>query len=226
MNTLICGRMKEGKTTLALYLAREWANGVVAWDPRHRITGATYVYSGDELEDAIMDKKWRDGLIVFRPDGLRIEEQFDEMCGVLFTPVERFDHFALVIDEAADLQSAHRISPRLSQAVRQHPRSVLIVQTTHSLQDWHRASKDLTSDVYTFRLRGRSLQALVEFCDGGSEMYETVAALPRHHCIHINLEATETAEEEIELLDDPKMWYSPDSQVEEDGNYDSQAASV
>lgn len=216
MNTLVCGRMKEGKTTLALYLAREWSNGVVAWDPRHRITGAVYVCDADELEDAIQQGEWRKGIIVFRPDGLKIEEQFDEMCEVIFTPVERFDHFALVIDEASQMQSAHRISARLSQAVRQHPRSVLIVQTTHSLQDWHRASKDLTSDVYSFRLRGRSLQAMVEFCDGDRALEEKVKCLPRHHCIRINLEAD--GEEEITLLDDPTAWYSPDSQIEEDGD--------
>jgi hypothetical protein len=206
--------MKEGKTTLALYLAREWANGVVVWDPRHRITGAVYVQDAEELEDAIQQKEWQKGLIIYRPDGLRIEEQFDEMCGVLFTPVERFDHFALVIDEASQMQSAHRISERLSQAVRQHPRSVLIIQTTHSLQDWHRASKDLTSDVYSFRLRGRSLQALMDFCDGDKELEQQVKSLPHHHCVRINLEAGE--EEEIETLDDPTEWFSPDSKIEED----------
>jgi len=216
MNILICGRMKEGKTTLAIYLAREWSNGIVAWDPRHRITGAVYVQDGAELEDAIQEKEWTKGMIVFRPDGLQIEEQFDEMCGVLFTPVERFDHFALVIDEAADLQSAHRISPRLSQCVRQHPRTVLIIQTTHSLQDWHRASKDLTNAVYSFRLRGRSLDYLVEFCDGDEQLAGQIKNLPRHHCIRINLEATEKAGEEIVVIDNPEQWYSPDSQIEED----------
>lgn len=214
MNILICGRMKQGKTTLALYLAKEWCKGRIAWDPRHRITGSVYVHNAEELEDAIHEKKWRDGLIVFRPDGLRLEEQFDELCSVLFTPVERFDHFALIIDEAADLQSAHRISPRLSQCIRQHPRTVLIIQTTHSLQDWHRASRDLTNAVYSFCLRGNSLRALVDFCDGGDELYNLIKTLPRHHCVRILLE--ESTEEEIIVLDDPKEWYSPDSQVEQD----------
>lgn len=216
MNTLICGRMKEGKTTLAIWLAKEWANGVIAWDPRHRITGAVYVCNADELEDAILSKKWQQGTIVFRPDGLHLQEQFDEMCGVLFTPVERFDHYSLVIDEAADLQSAHRISERLSQAIRQHPRSVLIIQTTHSLQDWHRASKDLTSDVYSFRLKGRSLKALMEFCDGDEEMSNQIESLPRHHCVRINLEATDAGEEEVTLLDDPTVWFVEDTKVEQD----------
>jgi hypothetical protein len=217
MNTLICGRMKEGKTTLALHLAHEWSKGVIAWDPRHRITGACYVNNADDLEDAIRDREWEKGTIVFRPNGMELEEQFDEMCDVLFTPVERFDHFVLVIDEASDLQSSNRISKRLSQAVRQHPRSVLIIQTTHSLQDWHRASKDLTSDVYTFRLRGRSLEALIDFCDGDSELEETIRNLPRHHCVRINLEATDGEEEEIILLDKPEDWYCPDAEVKEDG---------
>ena len=211
MNVLVCGRMKEGKTTLAIHLAQEWAPGVIVWDPRHMIEGGTYVSSGEELEDAIQDKEWTKGPIIFRPDGLNVLEQFDEMCEVLFTPPERFAHFALVIDEASEMQSPHKIAAHLSRCVRQHPRSVLIIQTTHSLQDWHRASKDLTSLIYCFRLIGRSLQAVVDFCDGSEELEETIKTLPRHHVVRINLEATDDNEEFV-VIDDPASWYQPSTE--------------
>jgi len=216
MNVLVCGRMKEGKTTFALHLARQWSNGVVIWDPRHMISfpGATYVQNGDELEDAIADRCWSQGPIIFRPNALQLLEDFEDMCSVLFTPPERFDHFALIIDEAAEMQSPHTIQPHLSRAVRQHPRTVLVIQTTHSLQDWHRASKDLMSDLYCFRLIGRSLEAVIDFCDGSDELRETIKKLPKHHMVHVCFEANDD-NKEFEVLDDPTIWYSPSTERKE-----------
>jgi hypothetical protein len=215
MNVLICGRMKQGKTTFAIHLAHEWSDGIVIWDPRHMIKGGSYVGDGEELEDAIQEQEWKKGPIVFRPDGLRLAEQFDEMCDCLFTPPERFDHFALIIDEAADLQSAHRIVPHLSRCVRQHPRSVLVIQTTHSLQDWHRASKDLMNELYCFRLIGRSLIAVMEFCDGSDELEETIKNLPLHHLVRISFEDSEENEEFV-VIDDPASWYQSEVRQEEE----------
>lgn len=207
MNILVCGRMKEGKTTFAIYLAKGWSDGVLIWDPRHMIQGTTYVQDSDELEDAIQEKEWRKGPIVFRPDGLRIEEQFEEMCSNIFNPPERFENFSLIIDEASDLQSANRIAPHLSRVIRQHPRSVLVIQTTHSLQDWARPSRDLMSHLYCFRLVGRSLKAVIDFCDGSDELEKTIRELPRHHLVHISFESG-SDEGEFEILDDPTTWYS------------------
>jgi hypothetical protein len=202
MNVLVCGRIKEGKTTLAKALAYEWSDGVVIWDPRHMIEGGSYVRNADELEDVITDQAWKKGPIVFRPDGLRLEEQFDEMCEVLFTPPERFDNFSLVVDEAGDMQSAHRIQPHLSRCLRQHPRSVMVIQTTHSLQDYARPSKDLMNCMYCFRVIGRSLKSVIEFCDGSDELREAIETLPRHHCVRINFEASNDEKEFVVIKPD------------------------
>lgn len=228
MIVLVCGRIKEGKTSRALYLAHQWSQGVVVWEPRHRMTPADlpacyfnktilYVQSGDELEDAISDGRFLEGPIVFWPDGLTLEQDFIEMCDVLFDPPERFNNFALIVDEAADLQSAHRITPHLQRAIKQHPRDVLIVQTTHSLQDWHRSSRDLTSEVHTFRLRGRSLESLIDFCDGDQELYYKIKSLPRHHAVRINFEA---ADGEMEIEDISPDWFT--RQEERDGEREGQ----
>jgi len=218
MNVLCAGRMKEGKTTLAIYLAQQWSPGVIIWDPRHMIgdnfiekeNKATFVYTGDELEDAIDDKKWLEGPIIFRPDALRLEQDFQELAHVLFDPPEKYAEsgFAIVIDEAAQLQHPQSILPELDVIVRQHPRSVLVVQCTHSLQDWHRASKDLMSALYCFRQVGRSLHMVVEYCDGDEEMEEVIKTLPRHWCMMYNFEAAAN-EVQWSVLDEPELWYSP-----------------
>lgn len=229
MIVLVCGRIKEGKTTLALHLAREWSQGVIVWDPRHMIEGGSYVSDAEELEDAIQEKHWRNGPIIFRPDGLQLEEDFNSLCNVLFSPPERFapGGFALVVDEAGDLQSAHRIERHLARAVKQHPRSALIIQTTHSLQDWHRNSRDLTSAVYSFRLMGRSLHALVEFCDGSEELEDAIKNLPRHHCVKIDFEA-ENGKPEFEYMG--SSWFRGETRREvhsaEEAGYTSESQTI
>jgi len=212
MNVLCCGRMKQGKTTLAIWLANNWSPGVVIWDPRHMIEveGATYVSDGEELEDAIRSDDWKKGPIIFRPSALHIEEDFAQLCGVLFTPPEKYAQagFAIVLDEAAQLQGSNTINPHLDVVVRQHPRSVLVVQTTHSLQDWHRASKDLMSGLYCFRQQGRSLKAVVEYCDGDEEFEEVVKTLPDHWFVFYNFEAKENEPTWI-VCGEPSTWYIP-----------------
>jgi hypothetical protein len=226
--------MKEGKTSFALRLARDWKAGcVVAFDPRHMIDKEMADHAGfdnlvivedaEQLETAIeqiqsnSDQERRQGttLIVFRPSGFDLGSQFDEMSAVLFEPPERYHNWALVVDEAATLQSAHNIAPHLSRAVRQHPRSVLIIQTTHSLQDWHRASKDLQSHLFCFRLMGRSLKSVVEFCDASEEMEETIKTLPPHHLVHVNFESHAGAPE-FTVIDDPSSWWEGETDLTND----------
>jgi len=206
MNVLVCGRMKQGKTTLAVWLALQFSPGVVIWDPRHMIAGLNYVHNPDELQQAIDEEVWERGPIIFRPDGLHVEEDFDGMCSILFSPPERYAQWALIIDEASQLQKPQSINPQLDRAVRQHPRTVLVIQTTHSLQDWHRSSKDLMSQLYIFRQQGRSLEAVVDYCDGDEEFREVVRTLPDHWLVRYDFEAQQ-GQAQWEVWDDPSMWY-------------------
>jgi hypothetical protein len=234
INILCAGRIKEGKSSFALWLARNWKTGcTICFDPRHMIDEEMAEHAGferivivdnaEQLEteieevqfDSQNEKRCLSTLIVFRPTGFDLASQFDAMSDVLFDPPEKFYNWALVVDEAATLQSAHSISPHLSRAVRQHPRSVLIIQTTHSLQDWHRASKDLMSHLFCFRLMGRSLKSVVEFCDGSEELEETIKTLPPHHLVHVNFEAHAGAPE-FTVIDDPSLWW--EGETVEDGN--------
>jgi hypothetical protein len=66
----------------------------------------------ENLEDAIQEKRYDKQPIVIWPSG-NLEDEFDEVCSVLFNPPERFSGdgkenggFAFVVDEAADLQKA------------------------------------------------------------------------------------------------------------------------
>lgn len=198
MNTLVCGRIKQGKTTLAIFLAHDFSPGVIVWDPRHMINGfIVRPPLGENLEDAIQSKAFDQQPIVIWPSG-DLENEFAEVCGVLFNPPERFSGdgkrdggFAFVVDEAADLQKAQSINDSLRIVVKQHPRSVHVIQCTHSLQEWNRSSKDTMSHLYCFRLQGRSLQYAVEYADVDDEdaLRDSIKSLPEHAYVHIDFES-------------------------------------
>jgi hypothetical protein len=197
-NILCCGRIKQGKTTLAIMLAHQHSPGVIVWDPRHMQHG--YIVRppiAENLEDAIKEKAYDKQPIVIWPSG-NIEDEFAEVCSVLFNPPERFSGngkdsggFAFVVDEAADLQKAQSINDSLRVVVKQHPRSVVVIQTTHSLQEWNRSSKDTMSHLYCFRLQGRSLKYAVEYADveDEEELEEEIRSLPNHSYVHIDFES-------------------------------------
>lgn len=198
-NILVCGRIKQGKTTLAIFLGHEHSPGVIVWDPRHMQRGfVVRPPIAENLEDAIQEKKYLEQPIVIWPSG-NLEEEFDEVCSVLFNPPERFSGdgkenggFAFIVDEAADLQKANSITDSLRIAVKQHPRSVVVIQCTHSLQEWNRSSKDTMSALYCFRLQGRSLKYAVEYADvEDEEEFETsLKTLPEHSYVFVDFEST------------------------------------
>src|SRR5215469_11094896 len=104
-NILVCGRIKQGKTTLAIFLAHQHSPGVIVWDPRHMQKGyIVHPPIEENLEDAIQEKKYKQQPIVIWPGG-DLEEEFDSVCRVLFNPPERFSGsgsesggFAFVVD--------------------------------------------------------------------------------------------------------------------------------
>jgi hypothetical protein len=198
MNILVCGRIKKGKTVLAIALAHEFSSGVVVWDPRHMVRGVIVKANregslAENLEIAIREKKFLEGPLVINPSS-DLEGDFAAICGVLFNPPERFapSGFAFVVDEAADLQRSMSINDSLRVAVKQHPRSVIVVQCTHSLQEWSRASKDTMSHLYCFQLQGRSLTAVVEYSDVEDEekLRSALRSLKDHWYIHIDFEVS------------------------------------
>lgn len=206
MNSIVIGQMKEGKTTLALFLARQHSPGVVVWDPRGMVDGIQ-CHDAEELYAAIREGLWQQGPLTYVPQSGDIDSEFTAFCTVVFPPNFRFRKFACVIDEAAQLQKSNSIHPDLSRIVRQHPRDVAVIQTTHSLQDYHRASKDLMNHLFCFKSKGRSLEAVIEYTDGSDEMREAIRNLPPHHLVYYSFERH--CGPEFEVWSEPSRWYQP-----------------
>jgi hypothetical protein len=63
--------------------------------------------------------------------------------------------------------------------------------------------------LVTFRLKGRSKQAFLEFCDGSEEMSAAIDGLPRHYAIAVDMGAA-TDEAEFRYIE-PDSWYGQKS---------------
>lgn len=215
-NINIVGRREEGKTTLALFLARRYCAKVI-WDPRSMIGSrdtAVIVSNPDDLDLAISEGEWRRGPIVYRPENGDVEEEFASVCEVLFPPKFTRGGFAFVIDEAGELQNAHGIHPALLRVIKQHPtfpprESVLVIQTNHRLSEFHNSCKALMNDLYIFQTTlPRDLDVLDQHT-GIPEIRNIVARLPKHHCVHYIYGRMEEGVPQYEVWDDPSYWYTP-----------------
>jgi hypothetical protein len=214
-NIICCGRREEGKTSLAIAIAKQRHAAVIAFDPRAMIVGVP-VYGVDDLEEVIADGAWREHVICYRFDSGDIDTELEEMCEFLFPPRFTKGAFALVIDEAGSqkIQTFHKIHPALDRAVRQHPTrppeyAVTIIQTSHRLADFHGASKSLMDELYIFNTSSpRDIEALEDHTQM-PDLVEIVRVLPKHHCVRYLYARQEEGVAQYEVWDKPEEWYIP-----------------
>jgi hypothetical protein len=212
VNIICCGRREEGKTSLAVYLAKQRHRAVIAFDPRAMVAGVP-VYGVDDLEEVIKDGTWKEHVISYRFEG-EVDVELEELCEFLFPPRFTKGAFALIVDEAGSrkIQTFNSIHPALDRAVRQHPTqppqyAVTIIQTSHRLADFHGASKSLMDELYIFNTSSpRDLIALEEHTQM-PEVVEIVSTLPKHHCVRYMYARQEDGEPQYEIWDDPSVWY-------------------
>lgn len=215
MNIICCGRREEGKTTLAIALAKQRHKAVVVFDPRAMCVGVP-VYGVDDLEEVIQSGEHDGAVIAYRFDDGEVDCELENLCDFLFPPRFTKGAFALVIDEAGSrkIQTYNTIHPALDRAVRQHPTqppdyAVTVIQTSHRLADFHGASKSLMDELYIFNTSApRDLQALEEHTQC-PELVAQVRTLPKHHCIRYMYARQEGNDPQFEVWDQPDSWFLP-----------------
>lgn len=209
MNAIICGRRREGKTTLGYALAKKLHGfGVACFDPRGIIKGVR-VSDADELEYALSSKIYLNGPICYTSDVVTVESAFEEMCNVLFPPRFSRTNFALLVDEAGQLQSPNTSHPSLYRAVAMHPiKEIAIIQTAHRLADFHGQSKALMDELYVFQTtHPGDLRTLLDYT-GDRYCLSQVKALPPHHCLHYSYFRNSSGKQS-RIINSPESWYHP-----------------
>jgi len=200
---------------------------------------AIIVSNPEALEQAIQEKKWQHGPIVYRPESGDVNAEFTEVCRVLFPPKFTRGGFAFIIDEAGELQNPHQIHDDLKRIIKQHPtfpvnESVLVIQTNHRLSEFHNSCKALMNELYIFQTTlPRDLDVIDEHT-GIPEVRGAVARLPKHHCVRYIYGRQEAGVPQWEVWDDPRDWYTPlkggdlskESAAPDDGQTDSHPCSL
>jgi hypothetical protein len=214
-NINIVGRRLEGKTSLAMFLCRRY-KARVAWDVRCMIPGV-YIYNCDDLQLAIDEKAWMQDTLVYRPLKGNVEEEFHEVCSVLFPPHFKYGGFAFLVDEAGELQNAQGISPDLLRIIKQHPthpphESVMIIQTNHRLAEFNNSCKALLDELYIFQTTLPNDLKALEMHTGLTEITPIVRSLPKHHCVRYLYGRQSAGSPQFEVWDNPELW-KPDTVV-------------
>jgi hypothetical protein len=226
-NVLVCGTRATGKSTKALDLARKFGGTVVIRDSRGSFSQiGIQCHSIEELQDHLESGDYvieKDGVreiqpLVVKIDTLDQEKAFTELCDVLFPP--NFEGYqgklAIVIDEAANLQSSQYICPALNRLVGQHPiKDILVIQTTHEIKEWNSKCKSCMEELYLFYQVGTAnYDRIEELC--GQDVAEQVKSFeptskddPRiHYYVRYSFVEFFEVGKRWEVNEDPASWYA------------------
>lgn len=213
MTGLIIGRRRQGKSTLALRLCRTWHKTVFIFDPNAQFQGLETVTTTEDLEEWV-NEDGEHGVIVFRPDPARIEDDFDDMVSLIWP----LGNYALLIDEASAVQRPTFCHPQLERLMRQAPRDgarnadgrivdVSVIQTTHRPQDVNNLCKALSSDTFLFQSQlQRDLDVVKE--QWGEQVAATLPNLQRWNLTHVYSDLTD-ARTKYSVWRKPELWYLP-----------------
>jgi len=205
MQAVIIGVRRQGKSTLALHLARQHAKCIIVFDPNNQFKSLYAVDSPERLQWAIEDQEHSE--IRYLPDADNVWDSFAGFAECVWYMLAGV--YALIIDECQELQSPSNIHPLLARFLRRAPTEVDAPNTTHIYQcthfpaDLHKLSKGLATDWYIFRI---TLRAQVEAVrdQWGDEIAERVQQLDKYTFLHSWL--GEGGSIESEVITDSDSW--------------------
>lgn len=201
-NELVIAFKNQGKSTLALHIAREKHKPIIAYDEHEVYTDVGQVVDLDELEDYVTDGLKRDDFLVYVPSGENEQEEFNEFCARIWKPVG----VTILIDEASYIQTSGHASKYLKKLLRLNEEryNVSLIQATHRATelstvtrsqswDWYILFTPDPRDIGVIRERwGDAVAAAVQQLDFDS-----------HHYIHVSA----TLKGKFEVITEPQSWY-------------------
>ncbi len=181
-HSVIWGRRRQGKSTLALALAA--ASGkrpIIIWDPCAQYTQFPRVQDPLELEEILELESVE--AFRYQPDSVQIADEFVFFMEVLDGGRWAWSDYALVLDETSLLQKPQSLHPSLARLIRQGPDDIKVVQTLHRPSETHSTVRALATDVFFFQTYLERDLTVIEQT-WGAEVRAEVARLPQHHVLH------------------------------------------
>lgn len=200
--SLILGRRRQGKTTLALALALARHDTVVFWDVNDQLMGWPYLTHDPAHVRNLLELDIERILIVVKPQRGAMREQFAGLVDAVF----QWEDLALVVDEASELQGPGWMDEGLEHLTRRWNDDSTLIQATHRLRDANPLVRQNATDTYLFATSYRpDLEIMNQHY--GVEVAATVARLEKWQAVHVWLEAGgQTA---YAIWDRPQTWHVP-----------------
>lgn len=195
----ICiGRRRQGKSTLALALARAERNTTIVFDPNDQYGHLPIISNlADWMEKA-------DAHSVGRIVPTEPVADFEEIVAELDGGGWKWGEYTLIVDECSMLMNPSKVHPALERYARTSPKDVSVILTTHRTVDVHTLFRSLATDWFFFNQQlDRDLETIED--NFGSEVAAASRNLPNYHVIHFWLDTGGTPRWEV--WNKPEDWY-------------------
>lgn len=199
MLAVIVGRRRQGKSTLALALAKAKRQTILIFDPNNQFGAIPAI---DDIETWLESADEKSiGRIIPNPP---VEDAWAELADILDGGKWEWAEYTLILDEASMLMSPHQLDDRLERFARTSPKDVHLILTTHRARDINPLFRALATDWFVFQTNiALDIETLRK--NFGDEMAQIVPTLPKYHVAHYWL--SDGGEPKIDVWNKPLEWY-------------------
>lgn len=198
MLTVIIGRRKTGKSTLALSIAKTRHHTIIVFDPNNQFGNLPHIDNIDEFMEN------SDPGTMGRIVPTDVEADFDALAEALDGGSWKWGEYTLIVDEGSFLMSPQKVNAALERYARTSPKDVAVIVTTHRSKDINPLLRALATDTFIFnqQLR-RDIEVIADTF--GEEVAEESKTLGEYVVIHCWLDRGGVMESET--WDNPAEWY-------------------
>lgn len=190
MLSVIIGRRRQGKSTLALSLAiaaaRETEKSIIVFDPNNQYHSLPIIPDFDQWLQTATPAPGSPAIgriVPIDPTG-----EFESMVAVLDGGRWVWGDYSLIVDECSMLMSPHKLHPALERYARTSPKDVDVILTTHRIVDVHPLFRALSTDWFLFQSHlPRDLELITDAF--GADVATAAASLPPYHVLHYWLDS-------------------------------------
>lgn len=198
MLAVIIGRRRQGKSTLALSLAKAQQKTIIVFDPNDQFGNVPQI---TDLAAFMSQAGPQDVGRIIPTDPLA---DWQRLAEYLDGGAWAWGEYVLVLDECSMLMSPNRIDPALERYARTSPKDVSVILTTHRTVDVHTLFRALASDWFLFHQHlDRDLETITD--NMGADVAQASMQLPNYHLIHFWL--SPGGRPEWEIWDKPNEWF-------------------
>lgn len=199
MLAVIVGRRRQGKSTLALALAKAKHQTIIIFDPNNQFCNIDRI---DNLETWLENADSASvGRIVPDPP---VEDAWIQIADILDGGQWKWAEYSLILDEASMLMGPHNLDDRLERFARTSPKDINLILTTHRARDINPLFRALATDWFVFQTN-IALDVESVRKNFGDELADVIPTLPKYHVAHYWL--SDGGEAKVSIWDKPQDWY-------------------